>query len=148
MVHVLYGSVSAKLTTTGSQNWHQDEGSGGIAGDPEEYDNFGMALASGDFNNDNKDDLAVGVPNEDVSGYWSCGAVNVIYGLSGSWDGLDELNNVCWHRGDAGIEEGLSDRDGFGAALGSSCSSSSYYEVDHTAYGVQTSVPFPFNLFD
>ncbi|MGI0016845.1 MAG: integrin alpha, partial [Nitrososphaera sp.] len=46
-------------------------------------------VISGDFNNDGRDDLAIGVPNEDVgnTNIANAGAVNVIYG-SASANGL------------------------------------------------------------
>ena len=31
---------------------------------PESYDNFGAALATGDFNGDGADDLATGIPDD------------------------------------------------------------------------------------
>lgn len=55
----------------------------------EENDNFGVSLASGDFDGDGFDDLAVGTPNEDVildfndpinSNHVDAGAINVFYG--------------------------------------------------------------------
>ncbi|MEL6445077.1 MAG: T9SS type A sorting domain-containing protein [Bacteroidota bacterium] len=49
-----------------------------IAGGLETNDQFGGAVATGDFNNDGVEDLAVGVPEED-----GVGAVHVIYGSDG-----------------------------------------------------------------
>ena len=63
IVQVLYGSPGG-LTASGDQVWHQD--SPGIADNPETSDNFGAALATGDFNGDGFDDLVVGVPEEDI----------------------------------------------------------------------------------
>ena len=72
-VNVIYGSP-AGLAAPGNQIWHQD--SAGIAEQREQGDNFGFALAAGDFNDDGLEDLAIGVPGEDVG----AGAVNVLYG--------------------------------------------------------------------
>ena len=55
-VIVLFGS-SGGLTATGSQAWSQD--SSGVVGLSEESDQFGGALASGDFNADGCGDLAI-----------------------------------------------------------------------------------------
>jgi hypothetical protein len=79
-VLVLYGSASG-LGDAGAQIWHQ--GGNGIIGAPEAGDNFGMSLAAGDINGDFFDDLAIGVPNEDVGAIQDAGAVNVVYGSPG-----------------------------------------------------------------
>ena len=54
-VNVLYGSA-AGLTGTGSRQFWQ--GTGGAAGTAETVDQFGAALAVGDFDNDGFADLA------------------------------------------------------------------------------------------
>lgn len=46
----------------------------------EDFDMFGYSLATGDFNNDRKDDLAVGVPYENHLGRSNNGVVIVFYG--------------------------------------------------------------------
>jgi hypothetical protein len=57
-----------------------------VLGSAEKWDAFGSDLATGDFNADGRDDLAVGVPGEDVSSTltrgmdYGDGAVNVLYG--------------------------------------------------------------------
>ena len=48
----------------------------------EPRDLFGTAVTTGDFDGDRFDDLAVGVPAEDIDGDTDAGAVNVIYGSS------------------------------------------------------------------
>jgi hypothetical protein len=59
----------------------------GLSGDPEIADRFGAALAAGDFDNDGGDDLAIGVPGEDLNtmpataGFGE-GAVHVLNGPS------------------------------------------------------------------
>ncbi|WP_437513127.1 hypothetical protein [Sorangium sp. So ce1099] len=61
------GNAKAQLITQSST---------GVAGTPEAEDRFGAALASGDFNGDGIDDLAVGAPGE----AHPAGGVNIIYG--------------------------------------------------------------------
>ncbi|MEM7334598.1 MAG: FG-GAP repeat protein [Chloroflexota bacterium] len=89
VVQVLYGSANG-LTTVGTQTWSQGHIS--IAGTPEEGDNFGATLASGDFNNDGHADLAIGVPRESVDGADAAGAVNILYGSANGLTGAgDEI---------------------------------------------------------
>jgi FG-GAP repeat len=66
-VHVIYGSRLGLNgdTPLDDEVWHQNRFSGFVA-TPEPGDSFGYALAAGDFNGDGFDDLAVGVPFEDV----------------------------------------------------------------------------------
>jgi hypothetical protein len=44
-----------------------------------------------DFNGDDFDDLAIGVPNEDVGGQVNAGAVNILYGSAGGLTGTNQL---------------------------------------------------------
>ncbi len=55
---------------------------GPVAGRLEAGDFFGWSLASGDFDDDGYDDLAVGVPGEDHGTREDAGAVTVLYGSS------------------------------------------------------------------
>lgn len=69
-----------------------------VKGFGEKWDAFGAALASGDFNADGRDDLAIGVPGEDLSLLqrgmdYGDGAVNVLYG---SRRGLTALGSEVW----------------------------------------------------
>lgn len=74
-------------------------------GEPE--DRFGWALAAHDWNGDGRDDLAVGVPQE--NGY---GAVQLFFGGE---NGLDLLHDILWTQNNiAGTSE---PGDHFGAAL-------------------------------
>ena len=76
-VHVLYGSASGPILS-GFQTWSQD--ASGVNDSCEAYDRFGYSLACGDFNNDGYDDLAIGVPYEDIGSAYEAGAVSVHYG--------------------------------------------------------------------
>jgi len=79
-VNVLYGSADG-LTGAGSQQFTQD--TPGVVGGAEPGDDFGDAVAAGDFDNDGFADLAVGVGAEDVGAVGDAGAVNVLYGSAG-----------------------------------------------------------------
>ncbi len=79
VVNVIYGSANG-LKSAGNQVWQQDlvHGPGGAGAGTGNH--FGTALATGDFNDDGYADLAVGAPDEDVSGHANAGAVVIIYG--------------------------------------------------------------------
>jgi hypothetical protein len=72
-VHVFHGAVGGPRPA-GSEQWTQ--GSPGVRGGPETGDEFGHAVAPGDFDGDGHEDLAVAAWLENKS----AGAVNVLYG--------------------------------------------------------------------
>ena len=106
-VNVFYGSAGG-LSDVGAQIWDQDQP--GVNGGAEADDWFGSSLAAGDFNGDGFDDLAVGVPGEDVE----AGAVNVLYGGAG---GLSSAGDQWWNQDSAGVPGTAEPGDGFGQAL-------------------------------
>ena len=67
---------------TTARYWHQEVE--GIPDSAEIDDGFGTSLASGDFDGDGHDDLAIGVPEEDrtafSTNYIDAGLVHVLYG--------------------------------------------------------------------
>jgi hypothetical protein len=75
-VSVLYGSP-AGLTTTGARLFTQ------VASAAEVGDDFGAALAAGDFNGDGFADLAADAPSENVGSTVGAGAVSVLPGSAG-----------------------------------------------------------------
>jgi hypothetical protein len=88
-INVLFGSAGG-LARVGSQLFTQD--SAGIGSTAEAYDNFGRALAAGDYSDDGVADLAVGVPTEAVGDIGLAGAVNVLFGsASGLAGGESQL---------------------------------------------------------
>ena len=112
-VNVLYGAASG-LTATGDQIWDQD--SPGIQETAEANDEFGRALAAGDFDGDGYADLAVGVPYEDIGGpaIDGAGAVQVLYGSAA---GLGSAGDQLWHQDVPDVAGGAEDGDNFGYAL-------------------------------
>jgi hypothetical protein len=125
-VNVIYGSASGlSPTSVPDQFWSQasagiedfPEGGGSMVG---EY--FGTSVATGDYNGDGYDDMAIGVPGEWTSSL-SAGAVNVIYGSSSgglrataAGDGTGRADQI-WHQNIANVEDTAEDGDGFGSSL-------------------------------
>jgi hypothetical protein len=89
-----------------------------IPGTTEGADQFGYAVASGDFDDDGFADLAVGVPYEDLvsSGLnrTDAGAVNVVYGTAA---GLDDAGAQLWSQNSAGVGDQVESGDRFGTAV-------------------------------
>lgn len=110
-INVLFGGTDGPAGP-GSQLFHQ--GSDGVVSDPEEGDQFGRALAAGDFNADRRTDLAIGVPNESAGAIEGAGAINV---LSGSPNGLVGPGSQLFHQDAAGIGDAAEPSDQFGDAL-------------------------------
>lgn len=111
-VNVIYGSADG-LSSANNQIWHR--GIDDITRDPEPNDNFGHALAVGDFDDDGYDDLAIGVPNSTA---WlpaaNAGVVQVLYG---SAIGLTADREQIWAQSIIGIPGDVEADDRFGYAL-------------------------------
>ena len=114
-VNVLYGSELG-ATSMDSQILHQD--SPDVRDVAEDGDGFGAALASGDFDGDDYDDLAVGVPFEDVftrgADPENAGVVQLFYG---SASGLVPSSELPLRQGSSGIPGDAEDSDRFGYSL-------------------------------
>jgi FG-GAP repeat len=87
-----------------------------LTGDPESFDRFGAALAAADFDADGRDDLAIGVPGEDLdalpaSADFGAGAVQVLYGPAPAERG------TMWSGNSQGLPGPAGRYDHFGAAL-------------------------------
>lgn len=106
-VHVIYGGSSG-LTAAG--NLFLTESYAGSPSAAEDNDRFASALAVGDFDNDGYDDLAVGVPNEDVGTVDGAGAVHLFFGSAA---GIVPTDDQWWSEEGSAAETG----DHFGDAL-------------------------------
>jgi FG-GAP repeat protein len=111
LVNVIYGS-STGLVSTGNQFWTQETSD--VLGVAEAGDSFGRALAVGDFDHDNNDDLAVGVPGEDVSGATDGGVAHVIYGSASK---LTAVDNQLFSQSAITTPDTTEPADGFGSTL-------------------------------
>jgi hypothetical protein len=111
-VHVLYSSTG-DLTATGNQLWTQQDLGLGYDANCSWYQ-FGISLASGDFDGDGYTDLAIGANGEDVSGKDRAGAVNILFG-SGS--GLTATGSMRLHQDEPGVDDRCEGEDFFGTAL-------------------------------
>ncbi len=109
-VYVLRGSGTG-ITLTGDQTWSQ---AGSIVGVPEDFDRFGQALASGDFDDDGIADLAIGAPGEEVGDERHAGMVNVLLGTP---SGLSSTGNTGWHQDTPGLAGTAMAGDTFGRTL-------------------------------
>ncbi len=113
-VLVLYAAADGSgLSASGRQIWSQ--AGAAVAGDATAFENFGQSLASGDFDDDGCDDLAIAVPNDDIEDVHAAGAVHVLYGSAAV--GLQADNDDYWHQGANGVGSALEVNDHFGSAL-------------------------------
>ena len=109
-VEVFYGAAGGLATPP--QQWDQD--TPGIPEQGEVGDKFGAVLASGDFNGDGRDELAIGVSDEWLGSIAGGGQVHVLFGSPG---GLSAAGNQVWHLDAAGIPGQADHADHLGNAL-------------------------------
>lgn len=109
LVSLLY---SSKDGPSSNDSW--DRASEGIEGLPHTDASLGLALASGDFDGDEYDDLAIGAPGDKVGGHLEAGSVTVI---DGSEHGLGGKTDRLFTQNTSGIDGDAERLDHFGAAL-------------------------------
>jgi hypothetical protein len=110
IVYAVYGSA-AGLSVAGNQYWTQE--SLNLGSVSKTGDQFGAALAVGDFNGDGMADLAIGVPGKPIGSSAGAGAVDVLYGSS---VGMTTVHDQFW---DEKLLGGATESgEGFGGALG------------------------------
>lgn len=97
LVVIVRGSA-AGLTAAGAAVVSQ--ATAGVPGAPG-WDRFGSSLATGDLDGDGFPDLAIGVPEETVSGVTGAGSVNVVYGSAA---GLTGTGAQRWNQDSPGIK--------------------------------------------
>jgi FG-GAP repeat len=116
-VEVIYGSSSGLSATSPhvDQFWTQD--STDIGNSAEVGDSFGSSLASGDFNEDGRDDLAIGAALENLGTVSNAGAVEVIYGSSSGLSATSPHVDQFWTQDSANIDDVAESSNAFGYSL-------------------------------
>lgn len=79
------------------------------------FEHFGWAVAAGDFDGNGFDDLAVGVPGEDIGAIESAGAVNVLFSQPGV--GVTTAGDLILDQDQPGTPETAEESDAFGFVL-------------------------------
>ncbi|MCA9492475.1 MAG: FG-GAP repeat protein, partial [Myxococcales bacterium] len=110
-VQVLHGSSNG-LQALNDLDFNRN--SSGVLAAAGDSDRFGEALGVGDFDGDTYDDLAIGVPRDDVSGVLEAGSVHLLYGGPGS---LSANGDAVFDGGDFGFGMGLVANDRLGSAV-------------------------------
>lgn len=109
-IHVTYGGGATVHTL--------QEGVAKVPGTPEAGDRFGTSISAYDANNDGCTDLAVGVPNQNISGQPQAGAV---YVLLGSPAGLAQgPASLVYHQDVPNVPDAAESNDWFGYAVAGS----------------------------
>lgn len=112
-VHIFYGRTSgltAGASGTALDDQYIDQGSPGVAGTGADHDNFGSAVAFGDYNRDGCADLAVGADSD--------GAAGTIYVFYGSKTGLKTSGSARFTNEQVlGSPPGTPADQGFGSIL-------------------------------
>ena len=111
-VTIIYGEEEG--LRGGTQYWHQESTGHGVGDIAEVFDSYGSALAVGDFDGDNFDDLAIGVPNEDIAAVLDAGIVQVLFGSN---EGLTGDGNERWFQNSPGVADLIESFDLFGSVL-------------------------------
>lgn len=116
-VLVMYGTTASGLAPADHRIFSQNSsgGDGTMLDIAEAQDLFGYTLVAGDFNQDGADDLAVGIPGEDIGGGLSAGAVQVLYGFTNT--GLRLTGNQFWNETNVDTGGLAETNDNFGFAL-------------------------------
>ncbi len=128
-VTILYGAANGLLANAGSSIAFGQSEISGLA--VEASDEFGASLSAGDFNRDGFDDLAIGLPLEDVGNVVDAGSVAVVYGSAG---GIDTSIVKIFDLSSADISGDVATNDQFGIAL--SAADFNDDQVDDLAIGI------------
>jgi hypothetical protein len=111
-VQVFFAGSGGDVVTTSGSMFISQANLAGVS--VEAGDLMGWSLAAGDFDSDGRDDLAIGVPGEDVGAIVDAGLVSVLYGSS-SGPSLTRIQN--WTQDSSGVPDVAEPGDQFGYAL-------------------------------
>jgi hypothetical protein len=121
-VQILYGSAKGLSATSPIPNqfWTQD--STNVTSVAASGELFGHSLSSGDFNDDGIDDLAIGVPHEDVGRQPSslkgeAGAVHILYGSASGLSATLPIADQFWTQDSTNVNDVAEAGDYFGRFL-------------------------------
>ena len=115
-VYIIYGSATGLRATGGVRDVQDYEQDDTLSTNSEPGDNFGSALAAGDFDNNGCDDLAVAAEFEDVGSEVDAGLVEVIYCVCDPGVGLGSTTEE-FHQDLDAFPGAAEDYDRFGSAL-------------------------------
>ncbi len=118
-VQIRFGIAGSGLQAQGATVKYLWQGGAASVNDPEAGDHFGESLAVGDFDGDGFDDLAIGIPGEDINTTSNAGAVEVRYGAASRPDAL-EIRRQFFEENTAGFPDqaGIDDELGHALAAG------------------------------
>jgi hypothetical protein len=111
-ITVIYGS-SGGLKSTGAKAFNQN--SAGVPDTAEAGDQWGLAVAAGNYGKTALADVAVGSPFDDIGAAANAGAINVLFGTS---TGLAGTGAQFIHQDTTGVEDAAEANDNFGNGLG------------------------------
>ena len=85
--NIIKGIIDPTPNIFGSKFWDLD--SAGTPSNTENFQYFGTAVSSGDYNNDGYEDLAVGIPGYDFFTLNNTGTVLILYGTANGLSGVN-----------------------------------------------------------
>jgi hypothetical protein len=111
-VHVLFGTTGGLTGGRPTVTFTQD--SPGVGGGAEPFDQFGGALATGDFDGSGVTDLAIGSPGEATDVVFA-GAVHILFGLT---TGITGTGSQLFLQATPGVPSDSEEGDQFGFSFG------------------------------
>ncbi|MDQ4027776.1 MAG: hypothetical protein M3214_06980 [Actinomycetota bacterium] len=108
VVHIIFGSARGLVA---QREQFLSQNTAGVVDRAEAGDNFGWAFSTGDYGGSRHNDLAVGIPFEDVGNEADAGAVHVFFG---SREGVSFEGDRLWTQNSPGVRDAAEAGDEFG----------------------------------